>query len=90
MWAFACVCFLDCWVGWGCLVLGLGVPIGPNSKLSKGFLQMEGVPGHPRAAIGLRPCLDKSSMLLPWFFYMTLLTFFFNFDQYYLINQLVK
>ena len=24
------------------------------------------------------------------FFYMTLLTFFFNFDQYYLINQLVK
>ena len=23
-------------------------------------------------------------------FYMTLLSFFFNFDQYYLINQLVK
>ena len=48
-------CFLGCWVGRGCLVLGLGVPIGPNSKLSKGFLQMEGVPGHPQAPIGLRP-----------------------------------
>ena len=31
------------------------MPIGPISRVSKGFLETEGVPGHPRALIGLRP-----------------------------------
>ena len=48
-------CFLGCWVGRGALYWAWGVPIGPNFRVSKRFLQMEGVPGHPRALTGLRP-----------------------------------
>ena len=59
LYAFACVGFLGCLVGWGCLVLGLGVPIGPNSKLSKGFLQMEGWLGTHRPLLGSAPKVGR-------------------------------
>jgi len=42
---------------WGVPRLGLwGVPIGPGFPNPSEFLELEGVPGHPRLHTGLRPC----------------------------------